>query len=113
MCLSSREAEVIAMASFACQSVRLKKMLGKLVQNQGKPTIIRYDSSSAVKLRCLIQNQFKSSIIHCDSSSVVKTSKNPVIHGRSKHIDVRFHFLRELTKDGTVVGALWHTGTIG
>ena len=24
------------------------------------------------------------------------------MHGRSKHIDVRFHFLRELSKDGTV-----------
>ena len=29
-------------------------------------------------------------------------SKNPVINGRSKHIDVRFHFLRDLTKDGVV-----------
>jgi len=25
-----------------------------------------------------------------------------VLHGRSKHIDVRFHFLRELTRDGVV-----------
>lgn len=24
------------------------------------------------------------------------------MHGRSKHIDVRFHFLRELTKEGMV-----------
>ena len=24
------------------------------------------------------------------------------MHGRSKHIDVRFHFLRDLTKDGSV-----------
>ena len=24
------------------------------------------------------------------------------MHGRSKHIDVRFHFLRDLTKDGVV-----------
>ncbi|PNY16188.1 hypothetical protein L195_g012900 [Trifolium pratense] len=24
------------------------------------------------------------------------------MHGRCKHIDVRFHFLRDLTKDGTV-----------
>ncbi|XP_048228615.1 secreted RxLR effector protein 161-like [Ricinus communis] len=29
-------------------------------------------------------------------------SKNPVLHGRSKYIDVRFHFLHELTKDGVV-----------
>ncbi|PNX57099.1 hypothetical protein L195_g058524, partial [Trifolium pratense] len=25
-----------------------------------------------------------------------------VLHGRSKHIDVRFHFLRDLTKEGVV-----------
>lgn len=25
-----------------------------------------------------------------------------VIHGRSKHIDVHFHFLRDLVKDGVV-----------
>ena len=31
------------------------------------------------------------------------------MHGRSKHIDVRFHFLRELTKTGTV--ELVHCGT--
>lgn len=35
----------------------------------------------------------------CDNSSTIKLAKNPVFHGRSKHIDVRFHFLRNLTKD--------------
>ncbi|RVW64797.1 Retrovirus-related Pol polyprotein from transposon TNT 1-94 [Vitis vinifera] len=84
--LSSTEAEFIAAASCACQAVWLKRVLGKLGQNQGKPTMI-----------------------HCDSSSAIKLSKNPVMHGRSKHIDVRFHFLRELTKAGTV--ELVHCGT--
>ena len=41
-------------------------------------------------------------IIHGDSSSVIKLLKNLVMHGRSKHIDVCFHFFRELTKAGTV-----------
>ncbi|PNX98657.1 gag-pol polyprotein, partial [Trifolium pratense] len=40
--------------------------------------------------------------IYCDNSSSIKLSKNPVMHGRSKHIDARFHFLRDLTKDGTI-----------
>lgn len=35
-------------------------------------------------------------------SSAIKLSVNPVPHGRSKHIDVRFHFHCELSKDGTV-----------
>ncbi|KAG6492454.1 hypothetical protein ZIOFF_047417 [Zingiber officinale] len=38
----------------------------------------------------------------CDNSSTIKLSKNPVMHGRSKHIDVRFNFLRDLTRDGIV-----------
>jgi hypothetical protein len=37
-----------------------------------------------------------------DNNSTIKLSKNPVLHGRSKHIDVRFHFLRDLTKEGKV-----------
>ena len=60
-------------------------------------------------LEKLGQNQDKSTIIRCDSSSAIKLSKNPVMHGRSKHIDVRFHFLQELTKAGTV--ELVHCGT--
>ena len=47
-------------------------------------------------------NQSKTTIIHCDSSSTIKLLKNPVMHDRSKHIDVRFHFLRELTKASAV-----------
>ena len=77
--LSTTEAEFIAAASCACQTVWLKRVLKKLGLNQDKTTII-----------------------YCDSSSAIKLSKNPVMHGRSKHIDVRFHFLRELTKAGTV-----------
>ena len=47
--------------------------------------------------------------IFCDNSSAIKLSKNPVMHGRSKHIDVRFHFLRELVNDGVV--ELVHCGS--
>jgi len=38
----------------------------------------------------------------CDNSSTIKLSKNPVLHGRSKHIDVRFHFLRNLVIGGII-----------
>ena len=48
------------------------------------------------------QKQEEAVTVFCDSSSAIKLSKNPVIHGRTKHIDVHFHFLRELTKDGSV-----------
>ena len=37
--------------------------------------------------------------IMSDNSLAIKLFKNPVMHGKSKHIDVRFHFLRDLVKD--------------
>jgi len=46
--------------------------------------------------------QSDSTTVYCDNSSTIELSKNPILHGRSKHIDIRFHFLRELTKDGVV-----------
>lgn len=41
-------------------------------------------------------------VIMCDNSSAIQLSKHPVFHGKSKHIEVRFHYLRELVNDGVV-----------
>lgn len=40
--------------------------------------------------------------IFCDNTSSIKLSKNPVMHRRTKHIDVRYHYLRDLTNDEVV-----------
>lgn len=40
-----------------------------------------------------------STFILCDNTSTIKLSKNPVFHGRCKHIRVRFHFLRDLVNE--------------
>ncbi|KAJ9557151.1 hypothetical protein OSB04_011765 [Centaurea solstitialis] len=40
--------------------------------------------------------------IYCDNTSTIKLSKNPVLHCRSKHIDVKFHFLSGLIDDGVI-----------
>ena len=34
-------------------------------------------------------------IIHCDNTSSISMSKNPVMHSRTKHIPIKYHFLRE------------------
>ena len=34
-------------------------------------------------------------LLHCDSQSAIALAKNPVFHARTKHIDVRHHFVRE------------------
>ncbi|WJZ99221.1 hypothetical protein VitviT2T_017686 [Vitis vinifera] len=84
--LSTTEAEFVAAASCACQGVWMRRVLEKLGHSQGKCTTVL-----------------------CDNCSTIKLSKNLVMHGRSKHIDVRFHFLRDLTREGVV--ELTHCGT--
>ena len=33
--------------------------------------------------------------IHCDNTNVINMSKNPVFHSKTKHIPIKYHFLRE------------------
>ncbi|GJT81352.1 hypothetical protein Tco_1055694 [Tanacetum coccineum] len=40
--------------------------------------------------------------IYCDSKTAIAISCNPVQHSRTKHIDVRYHFIKEYVKKGIV-----------
>jgi hypothetical protein len=77
--LSSYEAEYVAAAIGACQGVWLRGLLGELLGDAPLKTKLLVDNISAIAL-----------------------SKNPVHHDRTKHIDVRYHFLRECIEDGRV-----------
>ncbi|XP_038688747.1 secreted RxLR effector protein 161-like [Tripterygium wilfordii] len=77
--LSTTEVEFLATASCSCQAVWLRRLLEEL----------GYVQHEAI-------------VIYCDSSSAIKLSRNSIMHGHSKHIDVRFYFLRDLSKDGMV-----------
>lgn len=68
--LSSTEVEYVAAAACAYQVVWIRGILEELGIKQGKGTVIR-----------------------CDNTSTTKLSKNPMFHGRYKHIGVKFHFL--------------------
>ena len=35
-----------------------------------------------------------------DNMSAINLAKNPIAHGRSKHIEMRFHYLRKQVADG-------------
>ena len=39
-------------------------------------------------------------LILVDNQSSIKLAKNPVFHKRSKHIAIRFHFIREKVENG-------------
>ncbi|KAJ4723526.1 Retrovirus-related Pol polyprotein from transposon TNT 1-94 [Melia azedarach] len=70
--LSICEAEYVAVTSCVCHAIWLRNLLKELRWSQEKPTKIYVDNKSAMAL-----------------------AKNPVFHDRSKHIDMRYHYIRE------------------
>jgi len=47
--------------------------------------------------------------VNYDSMSIIYLAKNQVYHVRKKHIDVRYHFLREILEDGDIELKKIHT----
>jgi len=37
--------------------------------------------------------------IDCDSQSAIFLAKNPAYHSKTKHIDVQYHFVRDMTEE--------------
>ena len=37
--------------------------------------------------------------VFCDNMSAINLSKNPVQHSKSKHIEIRYHFIRDLVEE--------------
>nr|GEX95607.1 ribonuclease H-like domain, reverse transcriptase, RNA-dependent DNA polymerase [Tanacetum cinerariifolium] len=70
--LSSGESEFITATATATQALWLKRLLSKLTHSQEEKVIIKVDNKSAITLM-----------------------KNLVFHGRSKHTDTKYHFIRE------------------
>lgn len=80
--LSSCEAEFMAATMTACQGIWLRRLLAEITGQNTPPVRMFVDNKAALELM-----------------------KNPVFHGRSKHIDVRFHFIRECIENGEIVVA--------
>ncbi|GJS14997.1 hypothetical protein Tco_0409469 [Tanacetum coccineum] len=45
---------------------------------------------------------YKKVPIFCDNTSAIAISNNPVLHSRTKHIDIRFHFFRDHILKGDI-----------
>ena len=41
--------------------------------------------------------------VFCDSESAINLTTNSAYHSKTKHIDVRYHFVRHVIKGGKVV----------
>lgn len=78
--LSSCEAEFMAATAAACQAIWIRNVLNQITAETIGPVILYIDNKSAIDL-----------------------AKNPVFHGRSKHIHVRYHFIRECVERGDIV----------
>jgi hypothetical protein len=46
--------------------------------------------------------QYKMVPIFCDNTSAIAISNNPVLHQRTKHIDIRYHFIRDHISNGEI-----------
>lgn len=46
--------------------------------------------------------QHESSTLFLDNRSAIHLASDPQFHNRSKHIDIRHHFVRERQDDGTI-----------
>lgn len=77
--LSSCEAEYMAAATAACQVIWLESIINEITGNK-----------------------LKSATLFVDNKSTIALMKNPVHHGCSKHIDMRFHFIRECIEKGKI-----------
>ena len=85
--LSTCEAEYVATATAACQAVWLRRLLGELTGAKAHPPALMVDNQPAIAL-----------------------AKNSVLHNQSKHIDVKFHFLRDCVDEGQIVIEFVETG---
>ncbi|KAE8664954.1 hypothetical protein F3Y22_tig00112738pilonHSYRG01227 [Hibiscus syriacus] len=77
--LSTTEAEYMAVTEAVKEAIWLQGLLGELGMEQ------------------------KHIKVHCDSQSAIHLAKNQVYHARTKHIDVRYHFVREILEESGVI----------
>lgn len=77
--MSTTEAEYIAASDATKEAIWLRRLLNDIGFGQKGSTILNVDNQGAIKL------------IH-----------NPELHKRTKHIDVRYHFIREKVNGGEI-----------
>ena len=53
-------------------------------------------------LTCMKMETKDPIVIFCDNTSAINISKNLVMHTKTKHIAIKYHFLRELVQDKEV-----------
>ena len=89
MALSTAEAEYIALSAATQEALWMRQLLTNLSVTVEKPITIYEDNQSAIAM-----------------------SKNPQFHGRSKHIDIKYHFVRDQVEKKAVTVLYCPTGSM-
>ena len=76
---SSAKAEFRAVAHGICAVMWIKRMLGELTASDSLP----------MKL-------------YCDNKAAISIAYNPVLHDRTKHVEVDEHFIKEKLESGLI-----------
>ncbi|XP_059051907.1 uncharacterized protein LOC131846587 [Achroia grisella] len=77
--ISTAEAEYVSLSEASKEAVFLKRFLEELLGKEEPPLTI-----------------------HSDSQSAIAIANNPVHHQQTKHVDVRYHFVRETLENGVI-----------
>ena len=48
------------------------------------------------------QDESQQVTIQADNKSAIALAENPIYHGRTKHIEIRYHFIREKVTEGKI-----------
>ena len=75
--LSTAEAEYIAACSAYCEAIWLRKLISGI-----------------------FYMEVNTIVILCDNQSCIKTTENLVFHDKSKHIEIRYFYIRHMVQKG-------------
>ena len=57
---------------------------------------------SSINFADLFDHEMDPTIIHCDNQSCVKLSENLVFHDKLKHIEIKYHYIKDMVQRKTV-----------
>jgi hypothetical protein len=77
--LSTTESEYVSVTHAAKEALWIRTFLGEILAHMKAPMTL-----------------------YCDNQSAIAVAKNDQYHARTKHIDIRYHFIREVITNGTI-----------
>jgi transposase InsO family protein len=103
--LSSCEAEYMALTDAATAARWIRILIAELeaVTHGGRQSSLTASSDRSSSTHTSTPATAAAiPILHCDNQSAIALAQNDVHHGRSKHIDLRHHFIRDEIASGRI-----------